>query len=246
MRSLVRKVWHELDRDDINWDQEPVAFEFFAIACLANAAKLYGWNVKCSTLPSGIRMDSWCRFPAHSYGRFGRRTRHCKIEELVGVLTPRLVITGSSGQIYSLYYQGFPPKDVSGERPDWLVVPAKANIRYRKNEVFLSFYANSRSWEGIFGTLLGPYGPLKKFESGNLPLPCGIIEVSLSKDRKLLNKQISRYKKIYGDIECVGFLGCEVVGVKFPIITVPRSPKEGLNYEISINAGKRLFNFLLT
>ena len=240
MRYLVKRIFQDLDRDDISWEQESVAFEFLAIACLAQAATVNGWKVKCSSLPAGIRIDNWCRFPAHAFGRFGRRTRRCEVEELAGALTPRLIFDGPSGEVISIYYQGFPPKDVLGERPDWLLIPAKTTIECSKNKVVLSLNGIRGKWMGQFGTLLGPYGPVERSESGTLTLPCGIIEVSLSKASQHLNEQVSRYKEIYGDIKYVGFLACEVAEVEFPVVTVP-----DLSHNTCINAGMELFSLLM-
>ena len=240
MRHLVERIFQDLDRDDISWEQESVAFEFLAIACLAQAATLKGWKVKCSSLPAGIRIDNWCKFPAHAFGRFGRRTRRCKVEELAGALTPRLIFNDPGGEVFSIYYQGFPPKDISGERPDWLLIPAKASISYRKGKAVLSLNGTTGKWGGQFGTLLGPYGPIEKSESGVLTLPCGIIEVSLSKAGQYLNEQISRYKKTYGDIGYVGFLACKVTGVEFPVVNV-----SDLTYDECTNAGMELFSLLM-
>jgi hypothetical protein len=245
MRALVGKLFQGLDRDDINWDQESVAFEFLAIACLLNAAIANGWRGKCALLPPKVRIDNWCRFPAHSFGRFGRRTRRSSIAELMGVLTPRLLLDGPSNQTLSIYYQGFPPRDVPSERPDWIIVPAKANVHLERNSVSLRLEGAEHVWEGTFETLLGPYGPIGRHESGTLPLPSGIIEVSLSKRSQQLNAQVSRYKKIYTAAKYVGFLACEIKGVKFPLVTVTQGLETELALRDCIRAGKEIFSLLL-
>jgi hypothetical protein len=245
MRALVRKLFQDLDRNDIDWDQESVAFEFLAISCFLNAATANSWKGRCALLPPKVRMDSWCRFPAHSFGRFGRVTRRSSIEELVGVLTPRISVEGPRDETLSLYYQGFPPRDVPNERPDWIIVPANATVRSQDESVSLKLQGKEGLWESTYKTLLGPYGPLEKHESGILPLPKGVIEVSLSKDSQHLNAQMARYKKIYGGIRYVGFLACRVNGSKFPVISVTRSLEGESDLEECIKAGKEMFDLLM-
>jgi len=222
-----------------------VAFEFLAIGCLMHAATSQGWRVLLTAPPKSLRMDSWNRFPTYSFGHFGRRIRHSSIEQLSWVLMPRLFLRNPQGQELSIYYQGFPPKDVQGERPDWIIVAAKASVRSIDDYVSLKLEGSDTSWEGIYETLLGPYGPPKRHEEGTLPIPLGVIEVSLHKGKGYLNRQIRRYQRVYGAIKYAGFLGFDVDDSEFPVVRLDRSLNSKIALGECVRAGEELFRIFL-
>jgi hypothetical protein len=240
MRALVRRLFNQLDREDINWEQHSVAFEFLAISCLLNVATTRGWRARCTSLPGGIRMDSWNKFPAHSFGRFGRRTRRSSVESLSGALTPKIFLNDPLNQTISVYYQGFPPLDVPGERPDWIIIPSKASVSSENDKVCLRLESSKGSWQGTYETLLGPYGPPKRFETGTMPKPLGIIEVSLAKSGPHLNRQIFRYKGVYGATRYFAFLACEAKGTNFPGATIDLNVKNELAFRECVSAGENI------
>jgi hypothetical protein len=154
---------------------------------------------------------------------------------------PRFCLESPFNRTLSIFYQGFPPKDVSGERPDWLIIEGKITVTSHADAVRIRFEDNGLKWEGTYETLLGPYGPSKRTETGVLPTPEGIIEVSLLKHSDHLTNQINRYKKVYGAIKYAGFLGCDVNSSSFPIVKVSRSSNNERLFEDCVLAGKQLF-----